>query len=50
MSVADAISALGFSTPEQLSGCSLRAWIVEASEEQADAATYVLWTLVEGNS
>ena len=50
MSVADAMSALGFSTPEQLSGCSLRAWIVEASEEQADAATYVLWTLVEGNS
>jgi hypothetical protein len=45
MSVADAISALGFNTPGQF-----YSWIVEASEEQADAATYVLWTLVEGNS
>jgi hypothetical protein len=45
MSVGDAMSALGFSTPEQF-----YSWIVAASEEQADAATYVLWTLVEGNS
>jgi hypothetical protein len=45
MTIADAMSALGFSAPEQF-----YSWIVEASEEQAEAATLVLWTLVEGES
>ncbi len=45
LSVVDAVQALGFSFAEEFF-----AWMSSASEEQAEAATYVLWTLVEGEA
>ncbi len=45
LSVVDAVQALGFSLPEELF-----ARMSSAREAQAEAATYVLWTPVEGEA